>query len=114
MYTIEIRIIVTAVTVSVVQRMASFCSLGMSMMPSVAIAGKKTIKESKKTALMGSIPVGSQFSVVGGSYVRGQWASEGVQKNASNKYTARAPITMNITYWRMRPVCRPWRLIPIE
>src|SRR3954467_9865064 len=57
------RIMTTAVTASVVQRMASFCSLGMSMMPSVAIAGKKTIKESRKTGLIASIPGGSRFPV---------------------------------------------------
>src|SRR4051794_5194152 len=43
------RAITTAVTASVAQRMASFCSLGINMIPSVAIAGRKTIRDNRNS-----------------------------------------------------------------
>src|SRR4051812_24366388 len=45
-----------AVTVNVAQRIASFCSLGISMIPSVASAGRKTISERRKTGVIFDLP----------------------------------------------------------
>src|SRR6478752_3121460 len=47
-----ISTITSAVTASVAQRIASFCSPGISMIPIAAIAGKNTIVESKNSGLI--------------------------------------------------------------
>src|SRR5262245_2590001 len=59
----RINTITTAVTISVAQRMRSFCSLGISMIASVAKAGRKTIKDNRITALMGHPALAGQCRI---------------------------------------------------
>ena len=103
-------------TPSVAQRIASFCSLGMSAMPSVANRRQEDDQlRGAKPAVIVSIPVAvicRLSSLVGCAGLSGltQRASVGLQKKLISTKMAIAPMTMNITYWRMRPVCTARRL----
>src|SRR5262245_9236216 len=83
----------TAVIARVAQRMASFCSLGMSMMPSPAMAGRKTIVERRNSGLIMCVPMESRF-----------------QRGMTND---QIPMTIEGSYWsalNWSLVLGPWSL----